>query len=66
MSVNYEVIETYCSLIHNKIKRLLIKYHNTDVKIVELLFEYIDDISIEYNVLKNKILKHMYGIIVIF
>lgn len=58
MSVNDEVIKTCCSLIENKMKRLLIKYHNTDVKIVELLCEYIDDISIEYNVSKNKIINY--------
>ncbi len=58
MSVNNEVIRTCCSLINNKMKILLIDYHNTDVKIIELLFKYIDDISIKYNVSKNIILNY--------
>lgn len=57
MTTEY-VTNACCILINEKMTSLLIKYHNTDVKIVELLFKYIDEISIKYNISKNKILNN--------
>jgi hypothetical protein len=58
MATNYETIEDCCSLVNQKMKRLLEKYHNTDVKIVEKTLRYISKISIEYNVPENEILNY--------
>ena len=55
---NNNKILNCCYLINNKMKKLLIKYYNTDVKIVEILFEYIDIISIKYNVSKDTIFNY--------
>ena len=51
-------INKCCFSINKEMKKLLLKYYNTDVKIVEIVFKYIDNISIIYNVSKDKILNY--------
>jgi hypothetical protein len=58
MATNYEAIEPCCSLVNQKMKRLLEKYHNTNVKIVSKTLRYISKISVEYNVPENEILNY--------
>lgn len=51
-----EIIEICCTLIDTKMKRLLEKYHNTNIKLVDKIFKYINKISIKYNVPEYDIL----------
>ena len=57
-NINNKDIERCCTLIDKKMKTLLNKYHNTNVKIIKRLFIYINNLSNRFNVPVNKILNY--------